>query len=242
MRLYRHFHIRCRPYYHEYTGSLSNSEVKRGKARLVLGSGTAWEPLRVLTALGPLVLILMSNSAKPSLDRSRLYHCPCPNSRCYRIRGFPSGFPSVKIGTIQRRLAWPLRKDDTHKSRSVTNFFCFSGLPFMCVLIGLMTMAPCMCYIGPIYVCSCGIALLPVISPCDIFQRWMPFILHKFFQSIHLPHLPSTVHLCTTLMWVSRMSVCSRYIIFFHPDACYLVCKCHISVHSFISMRVALRA
>jgi len=30
---------------------------------------------------------------------------------------------SVKIGTIQRRLAWPLRKDDTHKSRSVTNFF-----------------------------------------------------------------------------------------------------------------------
>ena len=31
---------------------------------------------------------------------------------------------SVKIGTIQRRLAWPLRKDDTHKSRSVDNFVC----------------------------------------------------------------------------------------------------------------------
>ena len=30
---------------------------------------------------------------------------------------------SVKIGTIQRRLAWPLRKDDTHKSRSGNNFF-----------------------------------------------------------------------------------------------------------------------
>ena len=28
---------------------------------------------------------------------------------------------SVKIGTIQRRLAWPLRKEDTHKSRSVNN-------------------------------------------------------------------------------------------------------------------------
>ena len=26
---------------------------------------------------------------------------------------------SVKIGKMQRRLAWPLRKDDTHKSRSV---------------------------------------------------------------------------------------------------------------------------
>ena len=30
---------------------------------------------------------------------------------------------SVKIGTIQRRLAWPLRKDDTHKSRSVNIFW-----------------------------------------------------------------------------------------------------------------------
>ena len=28
---------------------------------------------------------------------------------------------SVNIGTIQRRLAWPLRKDDTHKSRSVND-------------------------------------------------------------------------------------------------------------------------
>ena len=30
---------------------------------------------------------------------------------------------SVKIGTIQKRLAWPLHKDDTHKSRSVNNSF-----------------------------------------------------------------------------------------------------------------------
>ena len=30
---------------------------------------------------------------------------------------------SDKIGTIQRRVAWPLRKDDTHKSRRVTKFF-----------------------------------------------------------------------------------------------------------------------
>jgi len=34
---------------------------------------------------------------------------------------------SDKIGTIQRRLAWPLRKDDTHKSRSVT-IFCACSL------------------------------------------------------------------------------------------------------------------
>jgi hypothetical protein len=34
---------------------------------------------------------------------------------------FLSGVKAVsydKIGTIQRRLAWPLRKDDTHKSRT----------------------------------------------------------------------------------------------------------------------------
>ena len=30
---------------------------------------------------------------------------------------------SVKIGTIQRRLAWPLRKDDTAKIEMVSNFF-----------------------------------------------------------------------------------------------------------------------
>jgi len=30
---------------------------------------------------------------------------------------------SDKIGTIQRRLAWPLRKDDTHKSRNGSKNF-----------------------------------------------------------------------------------------------------------------------
>ena len=30
---------------------------------------------------------------------------------------------SVKIGTMQRILVWPLRKDDTHKSRSVNNCY-----------------------------------------------------------------------------------------------------------------------
>ena len=35
--------------------------------------------------------------------------------------------PSIKIGTMQRRLAWPLRKDDTHKSRSVNNFLIFQA-------------------------------------------------------------------------------------------------------------------
>ena len=32
---------------------------------------------------------------------------------------------SVKIGTIQRRLAWPLRKDDAHNPRPY-DIVCFS--------------------------------------------------------------------------------------------------------------------
>ena len=45
---------------------------------------------------------------------------------------------SVKIGTIQKRLAWPLRKDDTHKSRSVNNFlrpaatYCYGSAQALC--------------------------------------------------------------------------------------------------------------
>ena len=34
---------------------------------------------------------------------------------------------SVKLGTIQRRLAWPLRKDDTHKSRKTARVLSTKG-------------------------------------------------------------------------------------------------------------------
>ena len=39
-----------------------------------------------------------------------------------------SGSTYIKIGTIQRRLAWPLCKDDTQKSRRVTKFFLAEGM------------------------------------------------------------------------------------------------------------------
>jgi hypothetical protein len=42
--------VRQRPYRDECTGSLSNSEVNRRRARSVLGWGTAWEALWVLLA------------------------------------------------------------------------------------------------------------------------------------------------------------------------------------------------
>ena len=43
--------------------------------------------------------------------------------RLHRTRRLLDSLPrsSVNIGTIQRRLAWPLRKDDTHRSRSVND-------------------------------------------------------------------------------------------------------------------------
>ena len=41
---------------------------------------------------------------------------------------------SIKLGTMQRRLAWPLRKDDTHKSRSVN---------FLCCFLCFVTLATC---------------------------------------------------------------------------------------------------
>nr|PNR25961.1 hypothetical protein PHYPA_031270 [Physcomitrium patens] len=42
---------------------------------------------------------------------------------------------SDKIGTIQRRLAWPLRKDDTHKSRNGPNLFLFADLSLFLAFI-----------------------------------------------------------------------------------------------------------
>ena len=50
----RHALFCWRPYRVECTGSLSTSEVKRHRARLVPGWGTAWEHLRVLPAFAPL--------------------------------------------------------------------------------------------------------------------------------------------------------------------------------------------
>ena len=60
--------------------------------------------------------------------------------RCYQsskraCEGFLAGLDSlqgssVKIGRLQRRLAWPLRKDDTHKSRSVNNSLLGAAMAF----------------------------------------------------------------------------------------------------------------
>uniref|UniRef100_A0A2C9W117 Uncharacterized protein n=1 Tax=Manihot esculenta TaxID=3983 RepID=A0A2C9W117_MANES len=60
-----------------------------------------------------------------ALDSSDDHGISFVNAKCATL--VPSG-TSDKIGTIQRRLAWPLRKDDTHKSRNGPNFFLIQNL------------------------------------------------------------------------------------------------------------------
>jgi hypothetical protein len=60
--------FRRRPYRVEYTGSLPTSEVKRHRARLVLGWGTAWEHPRVLSAF--CIRLLIWHSAQRFAPRT----------------------------------------------------------------------------------------------------------------------------------------------------------------------------
>ena len=70
-------HICCRPYHVECTGSLPTSEVKRHRARLVLGWGTAWEDLRVLTAF------TWSNmTVQPNVGANNNTHTQLPWRQC----------------------------------------------------------------------------------------------------------------------------------------------------------------
>ena len=65
-------------------------------------------------------------SARPVQGREQQSH-NCARVRDNRLASCISDSlrgSSVKIGTIQRRLAWPLRKDDTHKSR-IVDYFLF---------------------------------------------------------------------------------------------------------------------
>ena len=82
----RHFkrraaqHHRWRPYRVEYTGSLLTSEVKRHRARLVLGWGTAREDLWVLSAL-PFSCFRFGPLARPRSPLFGLTQKESPESR-----------------------------------------------------------------------------------------------------------------------------------------------------------------
>ena len=61
--------FRRRPYRVECTGSLLTSEVKRHRARSVLGWGTAWEDLRVLSAFPPPLLNALQFRANKAIRK-----------------------------------------------------------------------------------------------------------------------------------------------------------------------------
>ena len=78
-----------RPYRVECTGSLPTSEVKRRRARLVLGWGTAWEDLRVLSAfrmhaasLNLLACILAIDHRRNQGEGIRGYRLPVKSLLC----------------------------------------------------------------------------------------------------------------------------------------------------------------
>ena len=72
---------RWRPYRVEHTGSLLTSEVKRRRARLVLGWGTAWEHLRVLPAFAK-----MNSQRGHRLNNTRaLIRSPPPSLRALGV-------------------------------------------------------------------------------------------------------------------------------------------------------------
>ena len=90
-------------------------------------------PSRMMAANGPKVavrwLLLYNSESAHELSRGACRavngsHCKnhSHSKKMLTLNSDSLRGSSVKIGTIQRRLAWPLRKDDTHKSRSVNNF------------------------------------------------------------------------------------------------------------------------
>ena len=119
-----------------------------------------------------------SRVVSPPFPRWVMCHLFCLDS----LRG-----SSVKIGTIQRRLAWPLRKDDTHKSRSVNNFLelgasgCFGfWLPLSRFLtFENLRWEESPCYAWPPPLRSEGQARTPVgrelVGPCSPFLVRLPY-------------------------------------------------------------------
>ena len=120
--------FRWRPYRVECTGSLLTSEVKQRRARSVLGWGTAWEDLRVLSAFRlafdakGVFCEIDELIAGPSKHR---YRC-CPesnhsrmrNSRLQKLSKFKaSGHGKKSVHTKTIDLLQSKRKDAKNKGQ-----------------------------------------------------------------------------------------------------------------------------
>ena len=102
--------------------------------------------------------------------------------RVFRQNVQALGCKVCNIGTIQRRLAWPLRKDDTHTSRSVVKFFWFAAqISCRQVPSGPPALPP------GVAACSCVLSLphhdieTPVrfhsipLRPSRVYKTWLNF-------------------------------------------------------------------
>ena len=119
-----------RPYHETNTASHPNCEVKTHRARLVRRWGTPSEalvPSYLFLSIFVCCTYLSIHDSPVCLVALWLFwEIMFIYSKGSSVCGTIFWWSSVKIGTIQRRLAWPLRKDDTHKSRSYHYFFLAS--------------------------------------------------------------------------------------------------------------------
>ena len=140
---------------------------------------------------------------------------------CYQVGALDSlRGSSVKIGTIQRRLAWPLRKDDTHKSRSVNNFLSCStengwcGAPcaqqrsLHCILIQDPTTAGS----AQFYLLCCQPESMPRSltarmsqltpwDPCRL-PAWSGRTIHMLYRTCHVPEHAISQDRMATGEWI----------------------------------------
>ena len=110
----------------EQNAFAKNCKVRRGGGACARGCSSNG---RVCFAIVTLLLHFFFGMQKDPRSRSRTsdLEISIASSYSYADSGALLGHASMsgvkavsydKIGTIQRRLAWPLRKDDTHKSRT----------------------------------------------------------------------------------------------------------------------------
>ena len=108
---------RRRPYRVECTGSLSTSEVKQHRARSVLGWGTAWEDLRVLSALfpfapGPTLLIDSQGTRPPTAEHSATQRVTQPATQPgWQPASRPASKPASKQASPASQSGKPARPD-----------------------------------------------------------------------------------------------------------------------------------
>lgn len=117
---------------------------------------------------------------------------------------------SDKIGTIQRRLAWPLRKDDTHKSRNGPNFFSLSAFFPCSIAIGLLFLCS--------FVLSCFVFFCSLCPKIFIFFSFFSFLFpwsrhreeESCFFGVRSCSLSSLVSPWTLVLFLARWSTPMR--------------------------------